>query len=227
MKLCKNCGHENPDDRTTCEACHRPLADKKPEYINMQTIRENGHDRPTDRQIKGGFDPKATLREGSLKPAYHVREETCPICGMTMEDGVCPHCGEQSKKDKEEVHADEDMPKQPPHNPADVRQTVRPQRKGEKEGTFTLIPISEDTGKPEGEPLQFEGNEVLLNRDNTDPKNKTITSLEQAILKHEDGNWTIKDASDYKTTFVQAADSITLKPGTIILLGNQLYEFNC
>jgi hypothetical protein len=69
----------------------------------------------------------------------------------------------------------------------EVRMTMRPIRKGEKEGAFKLIPISEVTGMPEGETLHYEGNEVMLNRDNTDPKNKTITSHEQACLTLNNG----------------------------------------
>lgn len=225
MKICKNCGHENPDNRTTCEACHRSLADKKPEYINMETIRET-HDRPTDRKASNDFNPKATLREDALNTVLETQQGVCPNCGMPLENGVCPRCGEIPSDSPAGTNSPESHPSPAGHAAKEARQTVRPQRKGEKEGSFTLTPISEKTGKPEGEPLQFEGNEVTLNRDNTDPKNKTITSKEQALIRHENGEWTIKDSSDYKTTFVQASEGIALRPGSIILLGNQLYEFN-
>jgi hypothetical protein len=102
---------------------------------------------------------------------------------------------------------------------------MRPQRKGEKEGAFLLTPISEETGTPEGEDLAFEGNEVLLNRENTDSKNMTITSQKQAVIRREGGVWTIEDLSEYQTTFVQAARHIELQDGDLILLGNQLYRF--
>lgn len=89
-----------------------------------------------------------------------------------------------------------------------------------------MTPISEETGLPEGETLSFEGNEISLNRNNTDPKNSTITSLEQAKICFKDGKWGIVDSSEYQTTFVQASQSIELKSGNLILLGNQLYRFD-
>ena len=88
-----------------------------------------------------------------------------------------------------------------------------------------MVPISEETGMPEGDELSYEGNTIILNRDNTDPKNSTITSQEQASLTFENGKWSIEDKSEYKTTFVQAVRKIELQQGDLILLGNQLYRF--
>ena len=108
---------------------------------------------------------------------------------------------------------------------ADGKKTVRPHRKGEKEKNFGLTPISEDTGEPEGEMIQFDNQVVTLNRDNTDPKNTTITSQQQATVTFEDGKWNIVDQSEYHTTFVQAGRKTELRHGDLILLGNQLYRF--
>jgi hypothetical protein len=66
---------------------------------------------------------------------------------------------------------------------------------------------------------------VILNRENTDAKNTTITSVAQANVTLENGKWTIEDKSEYKTTFVQAARKIEIQDGDLILLGNQLYRF--
>ena len=79
---------------------------------------------------------------------------------------------------------------------------------------------------PEGNEMSFEGNSVILNRDNTDSKNKTITSQEQAVVTFENGKWCIEDKSEFKTTFVQASRKIELSSGDLILLGNQLYRFD-
>ena len=98
-------------------------------------------------------------------------------------------------------------------------------RKGAPEGSFVLTPISEQTGEPEGDGLSYEGNEVFLNRSNTDPKNATITSHTQATISFVDGQWQIADESEMKTTFVQAEAPIALQSGALILLGNQLYRF--
>ena len=73
--------------------------------------------------------------------------------------------------------------------------------------------------------MDFEGSEVILTRDNTEPGNQSITSHEQAIITYVEGHWYIEDRSEQKTTFVQAAKKIELHDGDIILLGNRLFEF--
>ena len=78
---------------------------------------------------------------------------------------------------------------------------------------------------PDGDGLLFEENNVILNRDNTDPKNPTITSDQQANIEYKDGVWNIEDKSKLQTTFVQASHKIALHGGDLILLGNQLYRF--
>ena len=95
-----------------------------------------------------------------------------------------------------------------------------------KEQKFSLTPISEDTGLPEGDPIAFEGNCIDLSRNNTAPKNSTITSHTQATIAYHEGKWSIEDKSEYKTTFVQAFGKIEIQQGTLILLGNQLYRFD-
>ena len=75
------------------------------------------------------------------------------------------------------------------------------------------------------EPFELEGVEVILTRDNTEPGNPTISSKEQAVITHAEGHWYIEDASDQKTTFVQAAHKMELHDGDIILLGNRLFKF--
>jgi ribosomal protein L37E len=221
---CQFCGWDNPQGKETCEKCNKPLMINEPEQqSNANQSASNNHERPTNRQVNENFNPKKTLRESDLNASKTAREASagnkCPECGFDMEDGACANCG-YSVDVKEEPKADGSA------KVSDFRKTVRPQRKGEKEGKFTLTPISEETGLPEGETLSFEGNEISLNRNNTDPKNSTITSLEQAKICFKDGKWGIVDSSEYQTTFVQASQSIELKSGNLILLGNQLYRFD-
>lgn len=218
---CQFCGWDNPQGKETCEKCNKLLMINEPEQqSNANQSASNNHERPTNRQVNESFNPKKTLRESDLNASKTTGsasvDNKCPECGFDMEDGVCANCGYSvgipKTGDSEKV--------------SDFRKTVRPQRKGDKEGKFTLTPISEETGHPEGETLSFEGNEISLNRNNTDPKNSTITSLEQAKICFKDGKWGIVDSSEYQTTFVQAFQSIELKSGNLILLGNQLYRFD-
>ena len=219
---CQFCGWDVPDSNGNCEKCGKPMQTDSNE--SGKIVNDSTHEHLTTRQqTKGQGDLRATVRENSKsKAAATVLEDKveCPNCGYELENGVCPSCGYDSNVEKE--------PDEKPVNMNNEgKKTVRPHRKGEKDGRFLLTPISEETGQPEGEVIQFEGNEVELNRENTDPKNETITSQQQAIVTHESGKWCIEDKSEYKTTFVQAARKIELQNGDLILLGNQLYQFNC
>lgn len=214
---CQFCGTVNQPDREKCERCNKPLSGSANNKMNM-TMNEN-NDKPTNRQPERVFNPKATVRETAANVDAAVKNpELCPECGYELADGVCSSCGYGAKKE-EEVNTEQVI-----RVAVNVRKTMRPVRKGEKNSVFALIPISEETGMPEGEALSYEGENIVLNRDNTDPKNKTITSQEQAIVTFENGKWFIEDHSEYKTTFVQAARKMELQKGDLILLGTQLYR---
>lgn len=213
---CQFCGWDNPQGKETCEKCNKPLTSSVSEEDKPASSVEGMNEHPTDRYVGGAFNPKATVREvpvGGRAKSDGATE--CPECGYPLENGECSACGYRAGA------ADTDKAKVADN----LRKTVRPVRKGEKEGQFRLVPISEETGMPEGDELSYDGNEVILNRENTDPKNSTITSLEQASIAFENGKWSIEDRSEYKTTFVQAARKTELQQGDLLLLGNQLYRF--
>lgn len=210
---CQFCGTINRPDRDKCERCNRPLLNNVNNQMDM-TMNEN-NDKPTNRQPERGFNPKVTVRE---TPA-NVSPQVCPECGYELSNGTCSSCGYPVKKETESKTESINRVA------VNVRQTMRPIRKGEKNNVFALVPISEETGMPEGETLDFEGESVMLNRDNTDPNNKTITSREQAVITFENGRWCLEDRSEYKTTFVQVARKTELQKGDLILLGTQLYRF--
>lgn len=224
---CEFCGWDNPQGQNKCEKCNKPLAAESPVGNKPKTsgpVQSNS-------QSAESQNLRATVREGAAQLLQAGDAANCPQCGYPMENGCCPQCGY-----KEEENAIPTIPpapiannKEPKHQDSagdNIRHTVRPNRKGEKEGRFILTPISEENGLPEGDLLEYEGNEVVLNRSNTDPKNSTITSQEQAVITHADGLWKIEDHSELRTTFVQAIRPVELKNGDLLLLGNQLYRFD-
>ena len=221
---CQFCGWDNPEGKEKCEKCNKPLVAAEPAGHLHQPA--NGHDRQTNRMPpEGRAALKATVREGSAgRSDLSADANACPKCGYPLENGECGQCGYSEQKPKPK--AEEPKVIKQESALANGKHTVRVKRKGEKDGRFILTPISEDDGNPEGKLLEFEGNSIVLNRDNTDPKNSTITSQEQAVIKNENGKWQIEDHSEYKTTFVQAKRPIELQSGDLILLGNQLYRFD-
>ena len=73
---------------------------------------------------------------------------------------------------------------------------------------------------------EFESAEVVLNRQNTDPENFTITSQQQALLVYENGKWFIEDRSAYKSTYVRASRRIELQDGDVVAMGDREFEFS-
>ena len=217
---CQFCGWDNPEGKDHCEKCNKPLEENR----SADSIAK-AQECVTDGLTYASSNPKATMRENMMQPGQPVAQAAavCPECGFTLRNGECANCGYISEGKQPSAQAVAEPSRPTSH--FDARKTMRPQRKGEKEQRFTLTPISEETGQPEGGPIVYEGNEIMLNRDNTDPKNPTITSRQQAISSFRDGKWSIEDKSEYQTTFVQASSQIELKSGSLILLGNQLYRF--
>lgn len=89
-----------------------------------------------------------------------------------------------------------------------------------------MSPVKRNGERRQPEDIELEGESVVLNRDNTDPGNLSITSRSQAVITRKDDKWVIEDRSEQKTTFVQASSPHELHEGDIILLGNRLFIFH-
>lgn len=74
-------------------------------------------------------------------------------------------------------------------------------------------------------PTTYSGEEIVLNRANTDPNNNSITSHEQAVLTFEDGDWYIENRSELRSTFIRVNGKVKLNSGDIIVLGNREFIF--
>lgn len=94
--------------------------------------------------------------------------------------------------------------------------------------TFSLKPLPREgeIKVPAKQELEMEDESFVLNRNNTEPTNPTITSHEQALVSRtEDGRWFIENRSAQGTTFVQVNKRTELQDGDVLLLGNRLFEF--
>lgn len=92
--------------------------------------------------------------------------------------------------------------------------------------SFSLTPVKKINEPAQPAPLEFKGQEAILNRANADPENLSITSRQQASIANIDGKWVITDLSDQQTTFVHPAPGHELKDGDMVLLGNRLFIFH-
>lgn len=215
---CKNCGWPNRPEETTCTKCGAPLEVSSAPSMAPEQSSSN-----------------QTVREGDIFGGVS-QPNICPKCGYPLRPGLqkCPNCN--SALGSEPVQSNV-QPVQIPQ----PRQVRRPTVVGAPnihgtinvwtEGSigvvpsFILSPVKRNGERKDPEEVELEGENVILNRDNTDPGNLSITSRTQAVVTRKDNKWYIEDKSEQKTTFVQASTPQELHEGDIILLGNRLFIF--
>ena len=135
----------------------------------------------------------------------------CQECGKEIDItcSFCPHCGVRV------------------HRPT-IRRQIKNIAETEPEDitphcSLTMIP--EENENIPSEKMEYEGKSIILNRENTEVSNRTITSKEQAEIVFEDGHWYLLDRSELRTTFIQANRKIEIIPDDIIVLGDRRFKF--
>lgn len=179
--------------------------------------------------------------EGEACPecGYPVRPDMaeCPNCGhngRVVDDAAsrslnCPKCNHENRQEAFYCsHCGYELQRKEPERqvrPDYGRKTITPWEMQKPMCSCRLTMIPNHNEEITTSPLSFSGEEILLNRSNTDADNLTITSKEQAVLTYENNKWYIQDKSEQRTTFVYTTEKIELKPGDIIVLGNRRFEF--
>ena len=217
---CKNCGWPNRPEETICSKCGTPLKESFTMQVHQEISSSN-----------------QTVREGDIFGGVS-QPNICHKCGYPLRPGLqtCPNCNSDIGDESGKVDVVAQQPK------GQARQVRRPTIVGAPniQGTinvwtegsigltpsFTLSPVRRNGERRQPEDIELEGESVVLNRNNTDPGNLSITSRTQAVITRKDGKWVIVDRSEQKTTFVQASTPHELHEGDIILLGNRLFIFH-
>lgn len=250
---CKNCGWPNKPSETSCVKCHSPLSshDGDESYLGENEITQSSNSLNKtvfESDVFGSGNestaPQYNFNNTQSKSADSLSQ--CPKCGYPLRSGVdkCPNCkfqighshntGNSSLDSKTRINDTFDETHQRPTrmttdngSKVNFRGTINPYMMNiEVEPSFVLKPIKRVEERHEFEEQEYEGKQVVLNRENTEKNNPSITSKQQALITNSDGHWYIEDKSKQKTTFVQAAQKIELHDGDIILLGNRLFEFH-
>ena len=229
---CKNCGWPNQPGETNCTKCHAPL---EPEPAVNDTVIQ-----------QPPMGENANLRKTVLEPSPVIpnpakAHNNCEQCGFPLREGAtkCPKCGTpvQASMPRHATVLNPVMDKASApaqnydnsFNNIDNKgmKTINPYTEGfVPTPTCTLKAIKRSNENKELKEIELEGKEIILKRENTDPENATISNESQAVITNENGKWYIVDKSDVHTTFVRAGEKIEIKEGSIVLLGNRLFEFH-
>lgn len=236
---CRNCGWENDLGTLKCEKCNAPLNGSMVDNHQYSHRDDGGH----SEQLLN-----KTIRECDALHDTNDNLMKCSKCGYlySPEMGNCPNCGNletyhssQKSQNNNENQKGEVMTKCPTcHEMVPAKfsfcancgkpfkmGTVNPWAKPQNGASCSLTPIAWEEENLVPETIKYSGNSIILNRDNTDPNNNSITSKEQAILTYEDGGWFIEDKSQMQTTYLHVSKKTRLEDGTIIILGNRRFIF--
>ena len=152
-----------------------------------------------------------------------VKQHRCPACSYPLgaNTDVCPSCGRNCSDSSNDIYDN----KTEPTTKSDVNKISRTigDWSNLSENAFRLQAI-DDEGE-EGEILEFDAEEVFLNRDNIDANNGTIDGELQATIMCIAGNFSLINNSSRQSTFVSPSNYYHLKDGDLIRFGNRTFKF--
>ena len=139
-----------------------------------------------------------------------AEEVKCEKCGtmVSLDFSFCPKCGERIHLPT--VRAIKHKPTPPPEPP-------------KPKCHLTIIP--EEGEITEAFTNDYEGDSIILNRENTEKDNRTITSKEQAELICEEGKWYVINRSELGSTYLEANRKLAIEPGDVLVLGDRRFKF--
>jgi predicted Zn-ribbon and HTH transcriptional regulator len=224
---CNNCGWENQSENSRCDKCKTPLTPT----FNQR----GGQDVPSPennilrKTVREGFENvnslKKTIRETDNIEVDKAGEVVvCENCSYPVrsDDKSCPNCGHET--------GIKSQPTKPVAggtiDPWSMTEDEEEEGEETKKNACSLLLIAHNNETAESQPVLYSGNEIILNRDNTEKDNYTITSKEQAALTYENGKWFIEDKSAMQTTFLYVDKKKEIQSGDIIVLGNRRFIFN-
>lgn len=213
---CPQCGFNLPANAVSCPNCGMELVEQQEEPTPVAVKEEPVYTQPAQKPEQPAVqtDKPTTVMGHTVKPQTDAETNdtnVCDKCGTVVPGDVmiCPTCGERIRQ-----------------KTVIVRRKPKAKEKVEEPPVkCQLILIPEEDEGIEATVRHYEGKSVILNRDNTEPDNRTITSKQQAEMTCEDGKWYIENRSALGSTYVQANRKIEVQPGDIIVLGDRRFKF--
>lgn len=202
---CPHCNYPVIGNFTSCPNCGASLGNA-PTRIQNQSVEPQ-------QQENASPTPKVspTISHAKEILGLNLDEQVkCDKCGadVPIDFSFCPKCGER-------IH----LP-----TVRAIRHRVAPVPEPEKpKCCLTIIP--EDDEQAEATINEYEGESIILKRENTEPGNRTITSKEQAELMFENGKWFVLNKSEYGSTYIEANRKLEILPGDVLVLGDRRFIF--
>lgn len=222
------------DGKLECPKCHYPLSsdsltscpncmadftgldeDESEDELHEKEIREDNKD-----NLEGTVGIGAGIVSRNQNEDVSIECDNCKKL-ISASYKYCPYCANEvvkktvvfkrKRKKNEELHSSID---------AQTDAQTEPQIL-----CCHLSLLPDDDEEVEAITNKYEGNNIVLNRANTEQGNQSITSKEQAELINENGNWYIENRSEYGTTFLTVNRRLPLMPGDIIMLGDRRFVF--
>lgn len=214
---CPNCHSNLSENSNRCIQCGRPIQENvnqgnvPKKTINVPPSNQDAWDAPTYGQWNQGNqqgiqkDPTIPLSQDELK-----KKGAPPPNQPFNARPVNQNQNEFAEEKSNNIAGAEGI----------KRKTILPPNINSRT-SFRLVQIPQER-------MRFDSDDqvsVILNRDNLDKNNPTITSQEQASVYYERGSWYIQDKSSQKTTFKQIAHPTEINNGDIILMGDMMFRF--
>lgn len=237
QRVCK-CGYPILPGMQECPLCHTPVVDAEVDDNAKKTMVINNPVPPT---IKEETVSRRTIPDQEYSAAKRTetfvesqqeakRTESCVESQQEIkrtEPSVYTSQPESNVKKTERFVSPSQSDGYVSKKTVNIYQQPPKPRPVEELPHFTLEPIKRDDEMMFNlEKRAFDTAEVVLNRQNTDPENSSITSRQQAIMSFEDGKWYIEDRSSFKTTFIRVTKKTELQEGDIIVLGDRAFKFS-
>ena len=237
---CKNCGWINEDGVSVCEKCHAPL-ESTANSGGTESISDRVHGTVSERIIFDEPESESVALSTCPQCGYPISPgmSSCPNCEYSLgkklnKESKCPKCGKRtSSEDKFCSSCGWELSSKIDHISNDHIQRsglgtimAGPSSNPETNVFCTLKPIAWNGEDVSYNPITYSGDQIILNRANTDANNNSITSKIQAILTYEDGEWYIENKSELNSTYIRLGHhKVKLDSGDVIVLGNREFEF--
>jgi hypothetical protein len=218
MQRCQECGFSaSKVGSTHCDKCGTAFA--APQQ-NLNSLLVNNQD--GKRTIKGGVANLPPWDAPNISPVVSNQGE-CFKCGYPLLDisEDCPNCGTNNAIKQEGPHLIKPQ-KQPIAN-MPVGGTMKISDFGFNFGN--VDPKMQLVSERDGKVYEFEGTDIIVNRDALGKNNNSISSNVHARFEQIDGVWHIADESSNQATFIQVVGKTPILEGTIVLIGNQFFRF--